>query len=85
VNAGASHISANVEEGEDWDNNDAADLDAQAYLQDLADRPELHQTDVADAPAQEEEDYAKTVQQVRVSFLVPVMLLLDSHSNSLFV
>lgn len=60
----SSETSEANDEGEDWDNQDACDLDAEAYLQDLAARPELHQTSQDDAAVHEEEDYAETIEQV---------------------
>lgn len=62
--AGTSIVSDNLEEGEEWDNQDAADLDAQAYLQDLAHRPDMHQQDAADAQVHDEDAFAETMQQV---------------------
>lgn len=67
--AGASVAAGHNEEGEDWDNQDAADLDAQAYLQDLADRPEMYDPDAGDARMQDDDDYAETIQQVPILYL----------------
>lgn len=63
-----------MDEGEDWDNQDAADLDAQAYLQDLADRPDIHQPEAPDAPVNDEDDYADTIQQARCTFNSKLLL-----------
>lgn len=69
---GPSVLSENAEDGEDWDNQDAADLDAQAYLRDLSDREDVHEPSVLEAQANDDEDVAESIQQVSSTLIAGI-------------
>lgn len=56
---------AHAEDADDWDHQDAGSLDPQAFMRNLAEQGGQDGVDDADGPPPDDEDYHRTVQQVR--------------------